>query len=379
MTPIDAARDLAPLIRKSAAENEAARRLSEDTVTAMREAGLFRILLPAVYGGFELPLVDALAVIEEVSAADGSAGWCLLKGAVSNQMAGYLPEATARSMWADPSIVTASRFAPTGRAVVVDGGYRLSGRWDWGTGAGHSEWLLVGAVVHDDDAGPARTTPSGLPEVVALAFPRSLATIHDTWQAAGMRATASNEFEVDAITVPADHTFAGLAAPPVVRTPNYAVPYIAQAMIPHAAVAVGLARSAVAEFSEVAAVKTSTTGGSGKLIDKDRVNEGVGRACALVDAARATTAAAVTAAWAEAAGGAASERALVTLSLAATLATDLCVQAVDIVHSLAGSTAVQEASPLQRAFRDIHVAASHALVRQDNYVVGGRALLASGG
>jgi alkylation response protein AidB-like acyl-CoA dehydrogenase len=374
-----AARDLGPVIRKAAPGNEASRRLDDATVTAMRETGLFRILLPAAYGGHELPLLDALEVIEEVAAADGSAGWCLLKGATSNQMAGYLDPAAAREIWADPSIVTAGSFNPRGRAVELPAGegYRLTGRWDWGTGSAHSQWIICGAVVFDS---PEATAPKpgptpGVPEIKAFFVPRDEVTIHDTWFVAGMRATASHEFEVDDVLVPAGRAFDGMVAVPRVDSPNYAVPYIAQAMIPHAAVAVGIARGALADFRELAGVKVPL-GGSSPLADRDRVVDGVGRAHAMVHAARATVTRAVEQAWATAAAeGRPTEAELAHLSIAATFATDLCVGAVDTVHSLAGGAGVFETSPLQRAFRDVHVAATHFLVNHDKYVLAGRALL----
>jgi alkylation response protein AidB-like acyl-CoA dehydrogenase len=371
-----AARELAPAIRKAAADNEAARRLGDETLGRMRRAGLFGILLPAAYGGDELPLPAAMAVIEEVSAADGSAGWCLLKGAATNQMAGYLPESAAREIWADPTIVTGGSLNPRGRAVEVPGGYRLTGRWDWGTGVAHSAWVVGGAVVVDAADGSPRPGPApGVPETKALVFPRADTVVHDTWRAAGMRATASGEFEVRDLFVPAERTFDGMVAQPVVRGPNYAIPFIAQAMIPHAAVAVGLARGALADFRELARTKVPLLGTS-RLFEQDRVAEGVGRAEAMVHAARATVLAAVDAAWASHADhGSADEDRLVHLSLSAVYATELCVAAVDVVHSLAGGSAVDENSPLQRAFRDVHVAATHFHVRTDKYLLSGRALL----
>jgi alkylation response protein AidB-like acyl-CoA dehydrogenase len=372
---LQAARDLAPAIRKAAPDNEAARRLGEETVTALRRAGLFAVLLPAAYGGAELPLPAAMAVIEEVSAADGSAGWCLLKGAATNQMAGYLPERAAREIWADPTIVTGGSLNPRGRAVEVPGGYRLTGRWDWGTGVGHSTWVIGGAVVVDADSSPRPGPAPGVPETKALVFPRADTTVHDTWRAAGMRATASGEFEVRDLFVPVERTFDGMVARPVVRGPNYAIPYIAQAMVPHAAVAVGLARGALADFRELARTKVPLLSPS-RLFEQDRVAERVGRAEAMVHAARATALAAVDAAWAsQARAGRPDEDRLVHLSLAAVYATELCVAAVDIVHTLAGGSAVDEHSPLQRAFRDVHVAATHFLVRPDKYLLSGRALL----
>jgi alkylation response protein AidB-like acyl-CoA dehydrogenase len=373
---LQAARDLAPAIRKAAPDNEAARRLGDGTVTAMRRAGLFAILLPATYGGAELPLPEAMAVIEEVSAADGSAGWCLLKGAVTNQMAGYLPEAAAREIWADPTIVTGGSLNPRGRAIEVPGGYRLTGRWDWGTGVGHSAWVVGGAVVVDPvDASPRPGPAPGVPETKALVFPRDETTVHDTWRAAGMRATASGEFEVRDLFVPAERTFDGMVAEPVVHGANYAIPYIAQAMVPHASVAVGLARGALADFRELARTKVPLLSPS-RLFEQDRVAEAVGRAEAMVHAARATVLAAVDQAWASRArAGRTDEDRLVHLSLAAVYATELCVAAVDVVHSLAGGSAVDEHSPLQRAFRDIHVAATHFQVRPDKYLISGRALL----
>lgn len=362
---------LTPLLKSSAPEQEAQRHLSEEVVAAMRKAGLFRILLPKAYGGLELPMKDALEVIAAVSAADGAAGWCLLKGAASNQMAGYLPEETAKQIWQDPSVVVAGNFNPVrGKAVRAPGGWYLSGRWDWGTGARHSQWLIGGGMeIPSADAQAPLMTDKG-PVVKAFIFEAALARYSDTWFTHGMCATGSIEFAVDNLFVPDAFVFDGVFAKPTDPGVPYRLPYAEQAALPHGALAVGIARGALANFKELATTKTPLMTRS-LLAQRERIQHETGLAVAAVEAAWATLLFSTDAAWGNMPGLPAGAR----LTLAATQATHACVDAVDRLYRMAGGTAVFSASPLQRQWRDIHVAASHILVNEDKYTSLGQAFL----
>jgi alkylation response protein AidB-like acyl-CoA dehydrogenase len=350
---------------------DAARRLPEALTAWMLAEDLFAILQPQRWGGLELPMQAALDVIEALSAVDGSAGWCLLKGSTSNQLAAYLPQTGAAAIWADPRIVVGGSFNPKGTAVMVDGGYRLTGRWDWGTGTTHSAWIMGGAVVIDGATGAPLPAPHGGPTIKTLFFPRGQVTFFDTWHTHGMRGTGSLDFAVTDVLVPADRAIDGPMARPVIETAHTSVPLIAQVMVPHAAVAIGIARGAMAAFVNLARGKTALMASS-KLAEDKLVQDGVGRALALIDGARAYVQASVARAWSPDATPADYP----ALSLSAVQATHACVEAVDILYRLAGGSVVASDSAITRAWHDIHVAASHFLVNHDKYGGAGKALLA---
>lgn len=358
-------------IRQQGELAQSERRLPQPLVDWMLTEGLFAILQPKAYGGLELPMADALDVIEALSAVDGSAGWCLLKGSTSNQLAAYLPEHGARAIWGDPAIVVGGSFNPKGKAIAVDGGYRLTGRGDWGTGTTHSAWIMGGAIVIDPATGAPAKTPHGGPVIRTLFVPSHEVSFIDSWDAHGMRGTGSLDFAVEDVFVPAERTMEGPMARPVIATVHTPVPLAAQVMVPHAAVAIGLARGCLANFIALARGKTPLMA-SAKLADDRMAHDGVGRATALTDGACAYVRDSVSRAWAMGA----KPESYPALALSAVHATHACVAAVDLLYTLAGGSAVASASPIARAWRDIHVAASHFLVNHEKYSVAGKALLA---
>ena len=142
---IDAAKRLAPRIQASAEEIEQSRRLPLPLVEAMAQAGLFRLWIPRALGGEEVDPMTLVRVVEEVSRADGAAGWCMAIGGELGALGGYLPADAAREIYgSDPHVRTAGQFQPSGDAVVEDGGYRVTGRRPLGSGCQHSSWIVGG-------------------------------------------------------------------------------------------------------------------------------------------------------------------------------------------------------------------------------------------
>jgi alkylation response protein AidB-like acyl-CoA dehydrogenase len=158
---LDAARELAPAIAGARDDIERERNLPSSLAVAMRNAQLFELWLPKTFGGPELHPIDFLRVVDELSRADGSAGWCATVHGVYSLLAGSLSETAAREIFASHAVV-AGTLNPTGKATVVDGGYRVSGRWGYGSGIAHSDWTIGNCVV-EDQSGP-RSSPSGAPE-----------------------------------------------------------------------------------------------------------------------------------------------------------------------------------------------------------------------
>src|SRR5688572_4293619 len=146
-----AARDLFPQLDTDAAKAAADRQLPRSTVDALKAARAFRMPMPAAWGGPELPIGDMLLVIEELTYADGAAGWCTMIGCDSGFYAAKLDDEVARAVWDDLDLVTAGATAPAGRAIRDGDGWRITGRWAFGSGCTHADRMVAGAFLHEAD------------------------------------------------------------------------------------------------------------------------------------------------------------------------------------------------------------------------------------
>src|SRR5580658_5602751 len=166
---VNAAKALAPLIRASAEENEINRRQSPSLIQAIAREGLFRLWVPRELGGEESDPMTLVRVVEEVARAGGAAGWCVAIGGEYGAFGGYLPVDAAREIYgSDPLVITGGAFRPMGQAVVVDGGYRATGRWPLGSGCQHCAWIAGGCRILDGDQ--PRLAPDGTPVSRILFF-----------------------------------------------------------------------------------------------------------------------------------------------------------------------------------------------------------------
>ena len=367
---IDAARRLAPAARAAAAESEAERGLPAPLVRAMREAGVFRMTMPRAWGGPEADPLTQLRVVEALSAADASAGWCAMIGSDGGYWTAFLDDAVGRELYPDLDAYTASSLEPGGRAVAVDGGYRVSGRWRYGSGCRHATWMVVTCVVPAGEA-PGPAAPGG-PARRMCFLPAAACAIIDTWTTTGLRGSGSHDYTVADVFVPAERTFRPFAAPVKRAGPLYAlrVMFLANA----AGVPLGVARGAVDALVELAATKP--TPGGGVLRDDALVQAAVARAEALLGSARGYVFDAVGAVWdALRAGGAPSPGQRARFHLARAFAAQTCVEAVDLAYRTAGGTALFAPHPLDRALRDIHTLSQHVMFSAQAQQQAGRALL----
>jgi indole-3-acetate monooxygenase len=370
---LETARALGPEIRSRSAEIEAARRVPADLAARLAKAGFFRMLQPAVYGGLELDPLTYIAVLEELSRADGAVGWTVMKCSSTNYFAGFLPEAGARELFAsNPAVVTSGSFNPRGRAVPVDGGYRISGQWNWGSGSQLSDWILGGAIIFDGEA--PHMTAHG-PALIAAFLPASSVQIIDTWDTAGMRGSGSHDFAVNDVFVPIDHTFAHLMARPHLETPLYRIPTPAMIPLGHGPIATGLARAAIDELERIAAEKTPLMSRT-LLRDKELAQGQVGRAEGLLRSAQAFTREAVGEVWQSVQRGEMVGPSQITnLHLSMLHATQASLEVVNLMFAAGGGSSVHQSSPIQKALRDLHVAATHVMVSPQQYSAMGRAYL----
>jgi len=253
---IEAAKGLATQIQEFAEEIEQSRRLPLPLVDATAQAGLFRLWIPRSLGGEEADPMTLVRVVEEVSRADGAVGWCLAIGGEYGAFGGYLPAEAAREIYGSArSVRTAGALRPFGDAIVVPGGYRVTGRWPLGSGCQHSGWIVGGCRVLEDNK--PRLRHDGTPVARLLFFSASDCEIIDTWNSIGLRGTGSHDYAVSDVFVPEARSLS-FREPPLEPGPLYALPTIALFGTVLAAVPLGIARHAIDILLDLTATKIAS-------------------------------------------------------------------------------------------------------------------------
>lgn len=355
--PLAAVRTLAPEIRAAAADTEAQRHIPRALVERLRDAGLFHMTLPRDVGGLECDPVTAARVVEEIAAADGSTGWVVMLANQTTFFAGYLPAEQSRLFWGDGAI-NCGVARPIGRAVPAeDGGYTVSGRWPFASGSSHADWFMGECLVYPDDGAEAMKDGDGNPVVKDVLFPRAEVTVLDTWYTTGLRGTASHDFTVEAVRVPQ----ARVLQPGELHHDWPAFRAMPLFVMNHGSHALGLARAALEAALDV--VRTKRGWGGVPLQEVGRVQQAVAEATAIVGAASAYLYDTGEAFWqAVLAGEEPDARARARVRLAAAHAANESIRAVDLIHRTLATSAVQQSSPLDRIFRDIHTAGAHVMI-----------------
>ncbi|MFT7601189.1 MAG: alkylation response protein AidB-like acyl-CoA dehydrogenase [Acidimicrobiales bacterium] len=376
---VDQARTLEPIVEQTRSEMDEQRRLTAPVVDALRGLGVFRMAVPVDLDGPALDPMTQVAVVEELSRLDGSVGWCTMIAAAGSYVSGFLtPDAATR--WFGPAdACLGGQLAPTGRAVRVDGGYRVNGRFRFGSGSGHATAMLASCQVIEDgpDGAPIRDD-RGRPEIRSALLRPDQVTIIDTWHTTGLWGTGSNDYEVHDVLVADEDSWNPAGA--MYRTePLYR--YAPLFLVPHAGVPLGIARAAIDALVDVADGKASAAlGGQAKegrtLADEVQCQEAVAIAEVKLGAARAYTYDTVAELWDVLQAGErvqpkqrAVYRAMMTYGHQ--VAKEICISLADI-----GSTSsIFHGEPLQRALRDILTACQHRMVHPKLYVPAGRILL----
>ena len=369
---------LEPFIRHHADDTERHRRLALPVVRALTDAGIFRMCVPLALGGLEVPPLTFYRGVDAVARLDGSTGWCTFIGGSDGLVGAYLAHQTAEEIFGrDPRVVLAGSVAPAGSATVVEGGYRVSGRWPYASGSQHCTWLL--GVCHVLEGDQPRLTATGAPEVRAVLLPAAQATIwEDTWEVSGLVGTGSHDFSLAQVFVPEAYTCRfgpGMPRGPHYQGPLYRFPFVGVFRLPVSAVALGIAQGAIEACLALAPAKRAILG-TGVLRDQPLFQARIAEAVALVRSARAWLHMAVQQAWATTvASGTATVAERTDLLLAAVHATHSAAAAVQLVYTGAGGTANYRHSVLQRALRDVHAVTQHIGTAPQQYEDAGRMVL----
>jgi 3-hydroxy-9,10-secoandrosta-1,3,5(10)-triene-9,17-dione monooxygenase len=357
---------LIPVLRERAGKAEELRRLPDETIEDLHRAGLFRILQPGRVGGSELPFRAIVELVAAISRGDGSTGWVLANLAAHHWLLGMWPKQAQDEIWGESpdNLIGSALIFPRGRAKPAPGGYRLSGRWPFSSGVDAATWSLIGAIVHDEEAGIAE------PRIFVL--PASDFTIIDTWHVIGLAGTGSKDVAVEDVFVP---EYRSVAVKQITGGPNpgsavnpsvlYQLPAISLFAFCIAGVSLGITQGAIEYFVETMRSRTSYYTGR-NLADFVTVQVHLAEAAAIADAARA-----VLLGDCDEATRLVEEGKVPSLDHRARYRRDgayaatLCTKAVDVLFQATGGGAIYARNPLQRAFRDVHAANAHYVLNWD--------------
>jgi indole-3-acetate monooxygenase len=342
-------------------EGDGLHHLPDAIARAFVEANVYRLLLPSEFGGENIDPLTYYDLVEEVSSYDGSAGWNYSIGSSTPVILGDLSPARLGAIFASPDSCVAASASPPGRAVEGEGGYRVTGRFAWASGIHQARWVVANCFVFDGDQ--MRKSAAGLPVALGLLMPKEDCNVLDTWHVLGMRGTGSTEFEVNGAFVPKDMAVRFFGADSQHSYPIFHLPptYFGYN---HVSVMNGIARSALAALKALANTKTTAMTRT-DLRDEPQAQYAVAKAEAMIEANGLAVKESFRELWAKVAAGES-----VPLATRARLrrhvahAAECAVEAVQLCYRAAGSTAIYESAPFERALRDVNAAATHITTRR---------------
>jgi indole-3-acetate monooxygenase len=372
--PIARARELGAEIALAADEIERTQRIPEPLLGRLHDARLFRMLLPRSAGGDQTEPAVYVAALEELAAHDASIGWNTFTANSSALIAPFLEPQVNRAIFADPRSLVAWGPPNASRAKAVEGGYRVTGKWDFCSGCRQADW--IGAHCHVVEAnGTLRLNRFGKPTIRTLLFPASEATLLDNWRTIGLRGTASESYRVDDLFVP--EAFSSTREDPASRRergPLYAITMQCLYASGVAAVSFGIARAMLSEFVALASRKAPRN--LDRLADSAVIQAEVARAEARLGSARAYLIETLTAIYAQADDVAPIEVAdRARIRLACTNAIQGAIEVADFAYKQAGVDAIFPGSPFERRFRDMHTLSQQIQSRTAHFEQVGQVLL----
>ena len=354
------------LVRSEAGESERLRTLTPAIVDEMWASGLMSSINPAAAGGVEPSLADMIETLIEMAWQDGSFGWIGIANLPSAfAAAAYLPDEGFAELFTknDNHIAIGGQFFPNGRGTVVEGGYRLTGAWNFGSGTGHSAYIAAGFMPMDD--GQIRWVSEGVPELRVAFVPRDEITFTDGWFVQGLKGTGSYDYNAQDVFVPEYRTMELFTRKPFRGTSAATrMGLMAVTAAGHASWALGVAKSMLDDVEELAATKVRMSD-MATLASRPTFQKGLAHHVAAWRAARLLVLDAFTSAEASVAeGNDLTPRMRADMRVAAVYATDTARACVEWAHLAAGTTSIREGSRLERAFRDMYTGTQHAFISE---------------
>ena len=370
---LDTARNLADKIFPLVDDIDKERALPNEISNEIADKNFFRLLVPKSLDGFELDFVNYLKILEVFAHIDGSTAWCVNQNNVFATNSVRMPKEIAHKIWNDKrAVVSNGPPDDSASATMMEGGYSISGRWNFSSGCRHSTWVAALVPIHESCS---HSDLSRKPQTHrTMLIPKKDVSLIDTWQVNGLRGTGSFSFKATDLFVPNNHTF-GPEDPPWNNNPLYHIPTVLLFASGFATVALGLAYSGLRE-----AIKLSTIKTPGKtdtlLANTSTTHRDIGKAEASWRAAQAFLDTSVISLW----NTAISNQSLtphqrIQLRLSSTHAIRTSAHVIDVAYNLSGSNAIFTKNPIQRRFRDIHAITQQIQGRLTNYDTAGQFLL----
>ena len=360
---LEAVEGLRNVLETGADEAELSGTLPASTVNAIYESGLFSFKTPSILGGAEADAMTQLDVIEAASRIDPAAGWCLMIGAgtLSNIGAFASDEAIGAIFLDGKPPKAAGVAAPSGEAIVVEGGYRVSGRWSFASGIRNSEWVAGGAVVKNQKEDASQQ--------IRLVVPTVQVEIHDNWQVIGLKGTGSCDYSITDVFVPDRFTWPGAEPEPRRGGANFRLGRPGMQTTGHCGFALGVGRRALDAVTELAQTKRRGYRGTMSLIaDRGSFQRFLGESELRLRAARALVLETIEEAWDFASQGVTPPLPLqARMRASATYSTEEAADITSQAFRFGGGTAMYNSNVLQKCLRDINAAAQHNMVSDRTY------------
>ena len=379
--PVRAAAALRSVIRGYREEIEREQRLPKALVEQFHAAGFYSLVIPRALGGLQADPLTYLRVVELLSEGAGSVGWNLANNSIGQLVTLGLPDEGVREIYAAgaDTVIAGTAVQGGGQAVPVDGGYRVTGRWRFGSGCQESSWMLGSFQILDGDQ--PRRSPDGASAYWRGVFARSEAhVVEGSWDVSGLRGTGSFDWTVEDVFLPARRAMVHAGVPldnQWSRWPgiSYALPTQAWVGPHHSAVITGIARAGIDALIDLAGGKTPR-GRTGLLCENPQVQDAVGRADAILNAGCVYRSAMIAELWnTVAAGDETTREQRARCRLAAAYAADSARSAMDLMYRHGGSTSFERESRLAECWRDLHVVGQTVTIAPEWYPIGGRVYL----
>ena len=368
---METARALAARVAAETDRIDRERQIPPELADEIAEKGFFRLLVPRSLGGAELDYLEFLRVVQVFGEVDGSVGWCINQNNIFATNSVRVNEQAAQEIWTHVrNVVTNGPPISSAEAVPVDGGYRLTGRWNFSSGIRHATWVAALVPIGPRDQGD--DTSSDRRELRTLLIPKEDVHLVDVWQVSGLRGTGSFSFEVDDLFVPGYRSYSPSDGP---REDGalYVIPTSLLFPSGFATVALGIARASLDAAIELAGGKPTDRG---MLRDKATTQRQIGMAEANWSSARAFLRESASSVW----DGARKNHSLTTeerirLRLSSTHAIRTAAEVVDVAYTVCGSNSIFSINPVQRRFQDVHVITQQVQGRLDHYDTAGQFFL----
>jgi alkylation response protein AidB-like acyl-CoA dehydrogenase len=360
---LEAVESIRDVLQAGSDEAERIGTLPKDSVDALCDTGLLSFKIPAVLGGAEADLLTQLDVFEAVTRIDPAAGWCLMIGAASvSNVTAFLPDEAIQELFVDGRPPTAAgAFTASGKATPVEGGYLVTGRWAFGSGIRHSQWISAGAWVAENGQSKSQQ--------VRLVFPRADATIHDNWKVMGLQGTGSCDYSVSDLFVPQRFTWDVNEDKPRRGGPYFLLGRPGSFTTGHCGFALGVGRLALDAITELAGSKARGYGSAAGLVaGRGSFQRALGLCDLRLRAARALVVETLSEAWDSVCQGVTPPGPLqARMRAAASFSTEVAADVVSQAFRYGGGTALYQSHVLQRCLRDINAAAQHNMVSDVAY------------